>query len=72
MVHALFGSDRFDAETTAHMRAVFDEVCVELGLKPKEDRLCDLVAQEIVRCVDAGHRDPIFLRDCARKALRPH
>lgn len=72
MPYALFTHERFSAETAAQMRAAFDEVCVELGLKPNDDPLCNIVAQEIIRCVEAGHRDPILLRDCARKALRPN
>jgi len=65
-----FHSTNFSADTVAHMTAVFEEVCAELGLKLNEDQLCEVVAQEIVKCADAGHHDPIYLQKRARTALR--
>lgn len=42
-----FHSTNLSANTIAHMTAVFEELCAKLGLTPKEDQLCEVVAQEI-------------------------
>jgi hypothetical protein len=36
---------QYDAETTKWMSEIFEEICTELGLSPREDRIRDTVAQ---------------------------
>ena len=69
MPYRLFHSSQYDADTVRLMSQVFDEVCIELGLANREDRLRDLIAYEIIQCVSNGERDPAHIRRCARKAL---
>jgi hypothetical protein len=69
MSYRLFHSSPYDAETVKLMSQVFDEVCVELGLANREDRLRDMIAHAIMQCVSGGERDPMHVRQCARKAL---
>jgi len=69
MPYRLFHSSQYDADTVRVMSEVFDEVCAELGLANREDRLRDIVAFEIMQCTARGERDPADLRVCARKAL---
>jgi hypothetical protein len=69
MPYRLFHSSQHDADTVELMTEVFDEVCTELRLANREDRLRDLIAFEILECVNKGERDPARVRMCARKAL---
>ena len=69
MPYRLFHSSGYDADTVELMSKVFDEVCTELRLANREDRLRDLVAHEIMQCVNKGERNPAHIRACARKAL---
>jgi len=69
MPYRLFHSSQYDAETVRVMSQVFDEVCIELGLANREDRLRDMIAHEIMQCVGKGERDPAHVRQCARSAL---
>jgi hypothetical protein len=69
MPYRLFHSSPHDAETVQLMTQVFDEVCIELGLANREDRLRDLIAHEVLQCVSKGERDRSQLLACARKAL---
>jgi hypothetical protein len=69
MPYRLFHSGQYDADAVQLMSRVFDEVCAELGLANREDRLRDMVAFEIVQCLEKGDRDPASMRACARKAL---
>ena len=70
MPYRLFHSSQHDADTVQLMSKVFDDVCIELGLANRDDRLRDLIAHEILRCVSKGDRDPAPVRSCARKALQ--
>ena len=69
MPYRVFQNGGFDAETIGLMTGIFDEVCTELRLANREDRLRDLIAFEITQCVNKGERDPAVIRTCARKAL---
>ena len=71
MPYRLFHSRHFDAKTIKRMSAIFDEICIELGLAHREDRIRDTVARAIIRCVEQGRRDPEDIRRCARNAFRP-
>jgi hypothetical protein len=70
MVYPLFQTSRYGADTIEVMQKVFDEVCAELGLHDREDRLRDMIAYEIMECVSKGERDAGHIRGCARKALQ--
>ena len=70
MPYRLFQSSQYDADTVEVMSEVFDAVCTELGLAPREDRLRDLIAYEILECVRAGARDPKHILACVRNALQ--
>ena len=70
MAYRLFQSSQYDADIVALMTKVFDEVCIELGLANREDRLRDMIAFEILQCVGKGQRDLLHIRSCTRKALR--
>jgi hypothetical protein len=74
MPYRLFSAGHYDAATVELMTTVFDEICIELGLANREDRLRDLIAYEIMDCVGKGHRELNFIRGCVRTALRmpPH
>jgi hypothetical protein len=69
MPYRLFDNSQYDADTVQTMSEVFDEVCIELGLANREDRLRDLIACEILDCVSKGTRDPAHIRGCVRNAL---
>ena len=71
MPYRLFHNGQYDAETVKWMTEVFEELCTELGLAPREDRLRDTVARVILQCAERGRRDPEQIRQCARKAFRP-
>jgi hypothetical protein len=49
MPYRLFHSRHFDAETLNRMSAIFDEICIDLGLVHREDRIRDTVARAIIR-----------------------
>ena len=70
MPYRLFSAGHYDAATVELMTTVFDEICIELGLANREDRLRDLIAYEIMDCVGKGHRELNFIRGCVRTALR--
>jgi hypothetical protein len=70
MPYRLFHNSQYDADAVQLMSSVFDEVCAELGLANREDRLRDMVAFEIMQCMARGDRNPTVIRACARKALR--
>ena len=67
-VYWLFQTGQHDADTMLLMDGVFEEVCAELGLAQREDRLRDLVAAEILQCVGGGERDSNHIRLCTRTA----
>ena len=69
MTYRVFRASGLDANTVAAMTAVFDEVCAELNLAPREDKLRDIIAHEIVDCMRKGQRDPAHIRTCTRAAL---
>jgi hypothetical protein len=69
MPYRLFQSSGYDADTVALMSKVFDEVCTELRLANREDRLRDMIAFEIIQCVGKGERDSRDIKTCARNAL---
>jgi hypothetical protein len=69
MPYPLFHKSQYDAETTKWMTDVFEELCLELGLAPREDRLRDTVARAIIECAEQGQREPELVRQCARKAF---
>jgi len=69
MPYRLFHSSQHDADMIKVMSEVFDEVCSELRLANREDRLRDLIAHQILACAGQGERDRANLRACARKAL---
>jgi hypothetical protein len=69
MPYRLFHNSQYDADAVQLMSSVFDEVCAELGLANREDRLRDMVAFEIMQCMARGDRSPTVIRTCARKAL---
>ena len=48
MSYRLFHNGQYDAETVKWMTEVFEELCTELGLAPREDRLRDTVARVIL------------------------
>ena len=70
MPYRLFSAGHYDADTVEMMTRVFDEVCTELGLANREDRLRDMIAYEIMECVSKGQRDFDLVRGCVRDALR--
>ena len=69
MPYRLFHNSGYDADAVELMTTIFDEVCTELGLASREDRLRDIIAFEIMRCFKDGERNPAMIRHCARKAL---
>ena len=74
MPYRLFHSSPYDADTVQLMTQVFDEICTELGLANREDRLRDLIAHEVLQCVSKGGRDLSQVTRgqilaCTRKAL---
>jgi hypothetical protein len=69
MPYRLFHSSPYDADTIKLMSEIFDEVCTEMRLANREDRLRDLIAHEVMQCVGKGDRDPAHIRTCVRKAL---
>lgn len=70
MPYRLLHNSPYDADTVQLMTQVFDNVCTELGLADREDRLRDIIAFEILQCVDKGERSRDILLACARNALR--
>ena len=70
MPYRLFSAGHYDADTVEIMTRVFDEICTELGLATREDRLRDMIAYEIMDCVSKGQRDFHVVRGCVRTALR--
>jgi hypothetical protein len=50
MPYQLFRSSQYDADTVHLMSQIFDEVCNELRLANREDRLRDMIAYEIMEC----------------------
>ena len=70
MVYRLFSASHYDADTVELMSKVLEEVCTELGLANREDRLRDMIAYEIMDCVSKGHRELGLIRNCARNALQ--
>jgi hypothetical protein len=71
-IYRLLQNAPFAPEDISVMTAVFEEVCRELGLAPREDPLRDIVARAIIECAQKGDTDPIRLRECAREALKAH
>ena len=69
MPYRVFHNSPHDADTVQLMTQVFDEVCTELGLANREDRLRDLIARRVLHCVSQGERERNRLLACARKAL---
>jgi hypothetical protein len=69
MPYRLFHNSQYDADMVHLMSKIFDEVCNELRLANREDRLRDLIAYEIMECFEQGKRDPNGIRQCVRKAL---
>ncbi len=69
-VYPLFRDTRFDPEHIAIMSRVFEEVTVDCGLVPKEDGICNLVAEAIIHCAERGVRDPEEMRRCAREVIK--
>lgn len=70
MPYRLFHSSPYDADTVELMTRIFDQVCIELGLANREDKLRDYVAFEILECIGTGERNPQALLTCIRTALR--
>jgi hypothetical protein len=59
----------FDPEAIQAMHSAYEQVCVELGLKAKNDRMTELVATKIIEAAKAGQRDPATMRITALIAL---
>jgi hypothetical protein len=47
----------FDPETAAVVATAFDKVCAELRLCPRQDRLTEIVAREIIEAAKKGSRN---------------
>ena len=69
MPYRVFHNSPHDADTVRLMMQVFDEICTELGLANREDRLRDVIARRVLQCVSDGERERGQLLACARKAL---
>jgi hypothetical protein len=65
----LRGTTFFDPDAIAAMYAAYEEVCAELDLKSKNDRVTEIVALAIIEIAKSGERDPIALREAALQAL---
>ena len=59
----------FGPEAIEAMHAAYEQVCAELGLKSKDDRVVEIVAIKIIEAAKAGQRDPATLRLSALIAL---
>jgi hypothetical protein len=59
----------FDPEAITAMYAAYEQVCAELGLKPKDDRLSEIVALKIIEAAKAGAPNPAMMRLSALFAL---
>ncbi len=60
----------FAPEQVALMDAVFEEVCLELGLARKDDAFRDIIAEAILACAHNGIRDPGEMRRCTHAILQ--
>jgi hypothetical protein len=68
-IYRLLQNTNFETEDIAVMAAVFEDLCVELGLAQREDPLRDMVARKVIECAQMGERDPVQLRKCADRAF---
>ena len=59
----------FDPEAIEAMHSAYEQVCAELGLTVKNDRVTELVAMKIIEAAKAGKRNPATMRLSALFAL---
>lgn len=69
MPYRLFHSSGYDADAIKLMSEVFDDVCTDLRLANREDRLRDIIAYEVIECVKRDQRDHAAIKSCVRNAL---
>jgi len=69
-VYPLFRNSGFTPEQIEMMSAIFEDVCHDLGLSPREDEIRDAVARVIIDCSHRGVHDPGKIRLCAEETLR--
>jgi len=69
MVHPLLAASEFRGPALEALVAAYDNVCRELQLAPRQDRLTEIVAETVLHCVRHGQTDPAHILDCAREAL---
>jgi hypothetical protein len=67
--HHVFEAATISPEVIRLMATVFDDVATERGLSPRNDPICDLVAEAILDCARRGCRDASAMRRCAYEAL---
>jgi len=67
--HHVFKAAPLSPDVIRLMATVFDEVARERGLAPRNDPICELVAEAILNCARRGCRDPAAMRRCAYEAL---
>jgi hypothetical protein len=44
------------------MHSAYEQVCAVLGLKAKNDRVTEIIAQKIIEAAKSGERDPTTMR----------
>jgi len=70
-IHRLLRGLVFPPDAVAAMVAAFEDALRELRLSNRDDPVTEFIAALIIKCAEAGERDPIKLRDCAMEGLRP-
>ncbi|HEY3656379.1 MAG TPA: hypothetical protein VGL34_15550 [Steroidobacteraceae bacterium] len=70
-IYALLQGRAFEAEQCQAMGLAFETLLEELGLKDRNDPLCELVAKKIIELGERGERDPQRLFQLALADIRP-
>lgn len=69
-IYRLFETSAFEPEHCQAMGLAFEGILQELGLKNRNDPLCDVIAATIIKLGHQGVRNPKQLHDMALKSIR--
>jgi hypothetical protein len=68
-IYRLLQGAAFEPEHSKAMADAFEDILQDLGLKNRDDPLCEMIAKKIIELGQQGLRNPQLLRQFALKDL---
>ena len=69
-IYKLLQGSAFQPEHCEAMGIVYEKLLKELGLKDRNDPMCEMIAQKVIDLGQGGESDPDRLHDLALAAIR--